>query len=140
MSTFLPYTDEHHALRETARRFIESEVQPHYAQWEKDGQLPKALYRKAGELGLLLTTIPEEYGGGCGDFLFAHIVNEELGFAGATGPQFGLHSDIVAPYILHNGSEEQSAPGCRAWPRARPSPAAIWPACRPVRAATATTT
>ncbi len=123
MSTFLPYTDEHHALRETARRFIESEVQPHYAQWEKDGQLPKALYRKAGELGLLLTTIPEEYGGGCGDFLFAHIVNEELGFAGATGPQFGLHSDIVAPYILHNGSEEQSAPGCRAWPRARPSPA-----------------
>lgn len=107
MSTFLPYTDEHHALRETARRFIEREVKPHYAQWEKDGQVPKALYRKAGELGLLLTTIPVEYGGGGGDFLFAHIVNEELGFAGATGPQFGLHSDIVAPYILHNGSEEQ---------------------------------
>jgi len=106
MSTFLPYTDEHHALRETARRFIEREVKPHYTQWEKDGQVPKALYRKAGELGLLLTTIPEEYGGGGGDFLFAHIVNEELGFAGATGPQFGLHSDIVAPYILHNGSEE----------------------------------
>ncbi len=107
MSTFLPYTGEHHALRETARRFIEREVKPHYAQWEKDGQVPKALYRKAGELGLLLTTIPAEYGGGGGDFLFAHIVNEELGFAGATGPQFGLHSDIVAPYILHNGSAEQ---------------------------------
>ena len=58
MNTFLPYTDEHHALRETARRFIEREVKPHYAQWEKDGQVPKALYRKAGELGLLLTTIP----------------------------------------------------------------------------------
>ena len=111
MSTFLPYTDEHHALRETARRFIEREVKPHYAQWEKDGRVPKALYRRAGELGLLLTTIPEEFGGGGGDFLFAHIVNEELGFAGATGPQFGLHSDIVAPYILHNGSVEQK----RAW-------------------------
>ena len=107
MSSFLPYTDEHHALRETARRFVEREIKPHYAQWEKDGMVPKALYRKAGELGLLLTGIPEEYGGGGGDFLFAHIVNEELGFAGATGPQFGLHSDIVAPYILHNGSEAQ---------------------------------
>ena len=106
MST-LPYTDEHHALRETARRFIEREIKPHYAQWEKDGAVPRELYRSAGKLGLLLTAIPEEYGGGGGDFLFAHVVHEELGFAGATGPQFGLHSDIVAPYILHNGSEAQ---------------------------------
>jgi len=106
MST-LPYTDEHHALRETARRFIEREIKPHYAQWEKDGAVPRDLYRTAGKLGLLLTAIPEEYGGGGGDFLFAHVVHEELGFAGATGPQFGLHSDIVAPYILHNGSEAQ---------------------------------
>ncbi len=74
MSTFLPYTDEHHALHETTRRFIEREVKPHYAQWEKDVQVPKALCRKAGELGLLLTTIPAEYGGGGGAFLFAHIV------------------------------------------------------------------
>ncbi len=110
MST-LPYTDEHHALRETARRFIEREIKPHYAQWEKDGAVPRELYRTAGKLGLLLTAIPEEYGGGGGDFLFAHVVHEELGFAGATGPQFGLHSDIVAPYILHNGSEEQK----KAW-------------------------
>ena len=107
MSTFLPYTDEHHALRETARRFIEREVKPHYAQWEKDGQVPKALYHKVGELGLLLTTIPAEYGDGDGDFPFTHFVNEGPGFAGATGPQFGLHSDIVAPYIQHNGSEKQ---------------------------------
>lgn len=105
--SLLPFTDEHHALRETARRFIEREIKPHYAQWEKDGAVPRALYRKAGELGLLLAAIPAEYGGGGGDFLFAHVVHEELGFAGATGPQFGLHSDIVAPYILHNGSDEQ---------------------------------
>ena len=105
--SILPYTDEHHALRETARRFIDREIKPHYAQWEKDGAVPRELYRSAGKLGLLLTAIPEEYGGGGGDFLFAHVVHEELGFAGATGPQFGLHSDIVAPYILHNGSEAQ---------------------------------
>lgn len=105
--SILPYTDEHHALRETARRFIDREIKPHYAQWEKDGAVPRELYRTAGKLGLLLTAIPEEYGGGGGDFLFAHVVHEELGFAGATGPQFGLHSDIVAPYILHNGSEAQ---------------------------------
>jgi alkylation response protein AidB-like acyl-CoA dehydrogenase len=111
MSTFLPFTDEHRALRDTARRFVDNEIRPYYAQWEKDGMVPKALYRKAGALGLLLTGIPEEYGGAGGDFLFAHIINEELGFAGATGPQFGLHSDIVAPYILHNGTEAQK----RAW-------------------------
>ena len=107
MSTFLPFTDEHRALRDTARRFVDNEIRPYYAQWENDGMVPKALYRKAGALGLLLTGIPEEYGGAGGDFLFAHIINEELGFAGATGPQFGLHSDIVAPYILHNGTEAQ---------------------------------
>jgi acyl-CoA dehydrogenase len=105
--SLLPYADEHRALRETARRFIKAEIVPHYARWETDGQMPRELYRKAGDLGLLLTTIPEEYGGGGGDFLFANVVNEELGFAGITGAQFGLHSDIVAPYILHNGSDEQ---------------------------------
>ena len=105
MSSILPYTDEHHAFRDSVQRFVQREVRPHHAQWEKDGQVPRELYRKAGALGMLLTGVPAEYGGGGGDFLFAHIVQEELGWAGATGPQFGLHSDIVAPYILHVGSE-----------------------------------
>jgi alkylation response protein AidB-like acyl-CoA dehydrogenase len=105
MSSILPYTDEHLAFRDGVRRFVEREVRPHHAQWEKDGQVPRELYHKAGALGMLLTGVPADYGGGGGDFLFAHIVQEELGWAGATGPQFGLHSDIVAPYILHVGSE-----------------------------------
>ncbi len=105
--SLLPYTDEHRAFRETTRRFIEREIKPHYSQWEKDGQVPRELYRKAGALGLLLTAVPAEYGGGDGDFLFAHIVQEELGSAGFTGPQFALHSDIVAPYILDFGNQEQ---------------------------------
>jgi acyl-CoA dehydrogenase len=105
--TILPYTEEHLAFRETARRFVEREIVPNHRQWERDGQVPRSLFRAAGSVGLLLTTVPTEYGGGGADFLFAHIVQEELGFAGATGPQFGLHSDIVAPYILHFGTDAQ---------------------------------
>ena len=105
--SLLPYTDLHVAFRDTVQRFVDREIRPHYAQWERDGQVPRALYRHAGELGLLLTGASTDYGGGGGDFLYAHIVQEELGFAGATGAQFGLHSDIVAPYIEHYGTEAQ---------------------------------
>ncbi len=105
--SLLPYTDLHHAFRDTVQRFVDREIRPHYAQWERDGQVPRTLYRQAGELGLLLTGAATDYGGGGGDFLYAHIVQEELGFAGATGAQFGLHSDIVAPYIEHYGTEAQ---------------------------------
>jgi len=96
-SSLLPYTEEHHAFRDTVRRFVEREIRPNYVQWERDGQVPRALYTRAGELGLLLTGAAPEWGGAGGDFLYAHIVVEELGFAGANGVQFGLHSDIVAP-------------------------------------------
>ncbi|HVL59672.1 MAG TPA: acyl-CoA dehydrogenase family protein [Burkholderiaceae bacterium] len=109
----LPYADEHHAFRRTVRRFVEREIAPHHAAWERDGQVPRALWRRAGELGLLCTGIGSDYGGAAGpdggDFLFAAIVVEELSFAGATGPLFQLHSDIVAPYIDHYGSAEQKA-------------------------------
>ncbi|HSD54562.1 MAG TPA: acyl-CoA dehydrogenase family protein [Burkholderiales bacterium] len=107
MSFALPYTDEHHAFRATVRRFVEREVAPHHGEWEERGQVPRALWRKAGELGFLCPAIPAEYGGGGGDFLLSTIVTEELCWAGATGPLFYLHSDIVAPYLLHYGSEAQ---------------------------------
>ena len=69
--------------------------------------MPKALWRRAGELGLLCLTMPEAYGGAGVDFSYSAIVVEELMRAGATGPLFYLHSDIVAPYLLHYGSEAQ---------------------------------
>jgi acyl-CoA dehydrogenase len=103
----LPYSDEHRAFRETVTRFLASEVTPHHPAWEREGQVPRALWRRAGELGLLCLTIPEEYGGAGADFLFASILVEEMSRAGATGPLFYLHSEIVAPYILHHGSEAQ---------------------------------
>jgi acyl-CoA dehydrogenase len=111
MSFALPYTDEHHAFRETVRRFVEHEVAPHHRDWEKEGLVPRELWRRAGALGFLCPAIPAEYGGGGGDFLLSTIVTEELCWAGATGPLFYLHSDIVAPYLLHYGSEAQK----RAW-------------------------
>ena len=80
---------------------------PHHAQWEKDGQVPRSLWHTAGELGLLCCNVPEEYGGMGGDFLHSTILIEEMARAGATGPTFYLHSDIVAPYLVDFGSEEQ---------------------------------
>jgi acyl-CoA dehydrogenase len=101
------YSSEHEAFRDTVKRFIADEIAPYHQQWEKDGVVPRALWRKAGKIGLLCPNLPEEYGGGGVDFLFSVIVADELGRAGASGPAFGLHSDIVVPYILHRGSEEQ---------------------------------
>jgi acyl-CoA dehydrogenase len=98
---------EHELFRDQVRRFIETEITPHHAQWEQDGIVPRSVWRKAGEAGLLCTEVPEEYGGGGGDFLFGAIMIEEMARAGATGPTFYLHSDIVAPYLVHYGTEEQ---------------------------------
>ncbi len=73
----------------------------------KAGIVPRSVWLKAGAAGLLCTEVPEEYGGGGGDFLFGAIMIEEMARAGATGPTFYLHSDIVAPYLVHYGTEEQ---------------------------------
>jgi len=103
----MPYQPEHADFRETARRFIEREIAPHHAQWEKDGMISRDAWRKAGAAGLLLTNIPEEYGGGGADFLTSVIMIEEMMRGIHSGPGFRLHSDIVAPYVLHWGTEDQ---------------------------------
>ena len=98
---------DHDAFRATVKRFIAEHVTPHHADWEKAGQVPRDLWLKAGELGLLCCNVPEEYGGMGGDFLHSTILIEEFADAGATGPTFYLHSDIVAPYLVDFGTEEQ---------------------------------
>jgi alkylation response protein AidB-like acyl-CoA dehydrogenase len=100
---------EHEGFRDTVRRFIEEHVTPHHADWEKAGQVPRSLWRKAGELGLLCCNVPQEHGGVGGDFLHSAILIEEMARAGATGPTFYLHSDIVAPYLVDFGTPEQKA-------------------------------
>ena len=100
--------DENHAIfRDSVRRFIEAEITPHRERWEKDGQVSREAWRKAGEFGLLCSSMPESYGGAGSDRRYSIIVMEELARAGASGPGFGLHSEIVAPYVLKYGSEEQ---------------------------------
>src|SRR5512134_1946598 len=101
------FTAEHEMFRDTVRRFVEREIVPHHAAWEEAGVVPREAWRKAGEAGLLCCAIPEEYGGMGGDFLHSAIVLEEMARFGASGPAFSLHSDIVAPYLLHYGTEAQ---------------------------------
>lgn len=101
------FNSDHDLFRDTVRRFIEEHVTPFHAQWEKDGQVPKDLWIKAGQLGLLCCNVPEEFGGMGGDFLHSTILIEEMARAGTTGPTFYLHSDIVAPYLVDFGTKEQ---------------------------------
>lgn len=100
------YEPEHELFRESVRKFLEVEAAPFHAQWEKDGQVDRALWNKAGEQGFLAPTIPEEYGGVGVDFRYNAIVDEEVSRAGLSGIGWGLHSDIGVPYILNYGSEE----------------------------------
>lgn len=105
----LPYRSEHRSFRDAVHRFVAQEIAPRHAEWENSGHVPREVWKKAGELGFLCPAVPEDYGGAGADFLFSVIVTEELARAGATGPIFYLHSDIVAPYLIHYGTEEQKA-------------------------------
>ncbi|WP_348748710.1 acyl-CoA dehydrogenase family protein [Pseudomonas rhodesiae] len=99
------FSPDHELFRESVRTFLEKEAVPFHGQWEKQGYIDRDLWRKAGEAGMLCSHLPELYGGLDADFLYSAVVIEEIGRLGLTGIGFSLHSDIVAPYILHYGSE-----------------------------------
>ena len=101
------FREEHNIFRESVRRFVEREIVPFHAQWEKNGIVPRELWLKAGSEGLLCCTVPEQYGGLELDYLFDVVVFEELWRVGASGPGFLIHTDLVATYILSFGTEEQ---------------------------------
>ncbi|MFG0383001.1 acyl-CoA dehydrogenase family protein [Pseudomonas sp. zbq_18] len=101
------FSHEHEQFRESVRKFFEQKAVPFHAQWEKDGHIDRALWNAAGEAGMLCSHVPEEYGGMGADFLYSTVVIEEQSRLGLSGVGFSLHSDIVAPYILHYGTEEQ---------------------------------
>lgn len=107
LAGLLPYQPEHLSFRDAVHRFVAQEIAPHHVEWENNGHVPRELWSKAGELGFLCPAVPEAYGGAEADFLFSVIVTEELARAGATGPIFYLHSEIVTPYLVHYGTEEQ---------------------------------
>ena len=101
------FSEEHNIFRDSVRRFVEQEIVPHYVQWDRDGMVPRDVWRKAGMAGMLLCNAPAEHGGQGGDFLHSAIVMEELARVGANGVFFHLHSDIVAPYLVKYGSAVQ---------------------------------
>jgi alkylation response protein AidB-like acyl-CoA dehydrogenase len=101
------FAEEHDQFRDAVRRFIEREIVPHHERWEEAGMVDRELWRKAGAAGLLCPSLPESYGGFGADYLFNVVIIEELARAGATGPGFSVHSDMVATYIYAFGSEEQ---------------------------------
>jgi len=101
------FNEEHEMWRESVRRFVEQGIVPFHAKWERDGIVPRELWLKAGEHGLLCCTVPERYGGPGLDYLFDVVVFEELWRVGASGPGFLIHTDLVATYILTFGTEEQ---------------------------------
>lgn len=100
------FSSEHQQFRETVRRFVDEELVPHHGAWEEEGVVPRAVWKRAGEVGILCPTIPEEYGGFGADWLYNVVAIEELAKQGITGPGFMVHSEMVAPYILTAGSEE----------------------------------
>lgn len=104
------YEREHEIFRESFRKFIQSEVLPHQEAWEKQGIVPRSVWKKCGEQGFLVPQAPEEYGGlGLKDFRYEAIMLEELAYFNETGLMLGLHTTIVAPYLMHYGSAEQKA-------------------------------
>jgi alkylation response protein AidB-like acyl-CoA dehydrogenase len=100
------FSAEHEQFRETVRRFVDEELVPHHAQWEEDKVVPREVWKRAGQVGILCPNVPEEYGGFGADWLYNVIVIEELAKKNMSGPGFMVHSEMVAPYILAAGTEQ----------------------------------
>ena len=96
-------------FRESVKKFLDAEVEPHYEAWEKNEIWPRELWNKLGENGFLCVDMSSDYGGFDASFELSCVVVEEVSRAGygALASGISFHSDIVAPYIMHLGSEEQ---------------------------------
>ena len=94
-------------LYDMAHRFMAEEIAPRYDEFEKNEMVDRASWEKAGAAGLLCVSMPEEYGGSGGTFAHESAIIEAIAHVGVDGFGIGLHNAIVAPYILHYGSEEQ---------------------------------
>ncbi|OLR94272.1 acyl-CoA dehydrogenase [Actinokineospora bangkokensis] len=108
MTERAPWMDEDlDAFRDLARTFCEKELSPNVERWIEQKQVDRELWRKAGEVGLLCLSIPEEYGGGGGTFAHETVLLEEQARSGDSGWGVSLHNGIVAHYVLAYGTEEQ---------------------------------
>ena len=102
------FEPEHEQFREVVARFAQAELAPHHLDWERAGIVPREVWLRMGELGLLCTDVPEEYGGGgMPDFRFNLVITEELMRVGASGLGTILHNDTIVPYFLKYATDEQ---------------------------------
>jgi acyl-CoA dehydrogenase len=101
------FTADHEAFRDSFRRFIDKEIAPFHAEWEEKGFVDRAVWHKAGANGFLCMSLPEQYGGSGADKLYSVVQMEEISRTGFSGIGFSLHSEIVAPYLLHYGTPAQ---------------------------------
>jgi long-chain-acyl-CoA dehydrogenase len=101
------FEPEHEQFRDALRRFVQTEVLPHRERHEKQGFIDRDIWLKGGAAGFLCPTMPEEYGGAGADRRYSVVVFEETARLGAVSLLgWSLHSDIVAPYLLHYGTED----------------------------------
>jgi len=103
------FNEDHAIFRDAVRRFLEKEVTPFHSAWEEQGYVDREVWRKAGANGLLCSSVAEEWGGPGADRLYSVIVMEEIARVNATGLGFVLHSEIVAPYLVRYGTDEQKS-------------------------------
>jgi len=101
------FSEDHEIFRSSLRKFLEEEIAPHHDAWEEQGYVDREAWVKAGALGFLCTSMPEEYGGAGADRLYSMVLFEEIQRQNLSGLGYGLHNEIVAPYIYNYGSEEQ---------------------------------
>jgi alkylation response protein AidB-like acyl-CoA dehydrogenase len=102
------FEDEHEALRESARQFIERELVPNAEKWEADRLIDRSAFTAAGKYGLIGFNMPEEYGGGgSDDFRFNAVIDEEIARYGGPAPSLSLQNDVVGPYFKNLANEAQ---------------------------------
>ncbi|MGY1688137.1 acyl-CoA dehydrogenase family protein [Geodermatophilus sp. SYSU D00867] len=100
---------EHEDFRQTVRTFLEKNVAPFHDRWEREGIVPRDVWLAGGEQGLLGMDIEERFGGGgVRDFRYNAVLDEEVTRVGASGLGFGLHNDVVSPYLRDLCTEEQA--------------------------------
>lgn len=115
MSCYIEYAgcdkEEVELFRDMVRRFLEQEVAPHYEAWEKNHLIPRAFWQTMGQAGLLLVDMPEAYGAAGASMAICQLVQEEMCIAGYHGlaNNYGMHSNIIAPYLNNLGTEQQKA-------------------------------
>ncbi|MGH7819866.1 MAG: acyl-CoA dehydrogenase family protein [Candidatus Binatia bacterium] len=115
----LDFREEHELLRRTIRAFVEKEVWPVVDRWEEDEEVPRAVWRRLGELGILGLEYPEQYGGAGADFLSTIVLHEELARSRSAGfaVSVAAHTDMASPHLAGGGTEAQKSrflpPLCR---------------------------